>query len=147
MKKTLTIIFISFLLNSCGYKSILVNETSDFSIKELRILNEEKTSKYIAKNLQEYRKSEGIYSVTIESSYRRDISSKNKKGNPETFSMQLVVNLSISSEDKVLKNSFKEVVNYNNKESKFKLKTFENNLKNNLLEKILQDINIYVQSL
>ncbi len=61
--------------------------------------------------------------------------------------MQLVVNISISSEDKILKNSFKEVVNYNNKESKFKLKTFENNLKNNLLEKILQDIKIYVQSL
>ena len=50
--------------------------------------------------------------------------------------MQLVVNISISSEDKILKNSFKEVVNYNNKESKFKLKTFEENLKNSLLEKI-----------
>ena len=61
--------------------------------------------------------------------------------------MQLVVNISISSEDKILKNSFKEVVNYNNKESKFKLKTFEENLKNNLLEKILQDIKIYMQSL
>ena len=147
MKKILTIIFISFILNSCGYKSVLVNKNSNFSIKEFKILNEEKTSKYIAKNLQEYQKSEGIYLVTIESSYRRDISSKNKKGNPETFSMQLLVNISISSEDKILKNSFKEVVNYNNKESKFKLKTFENNLKNNLLEKILQDIKIYVQSL
>ena len=147
MKKILTIIFISFLLNSCGYKSILVDKTSNFSIKELKILDDDRTSKYIAKNLEEYQKSEGIYSVTIESNYKRDISSKNKKGNPETFSMQLIVNLSISSEDKVIKNSFKEVVNYNNKESKFKLKTFENNLKNNLLEKILQDINIYVQSL
>ena len=147
MKKILTIIFISFLLNSCGYKSILVDKTSNFSIKELKILNDDRTSRYIAKNLQEYQKSEGIYSVTIESNYRRDISSKNKKGNPETFSMQLVVNLSIASDDKVLKNSFKEVVNYNNNESKFKLKTYENNLKNNLLEKILQDINIYVQSL
>ena len=147
MKKILTIIFISFILNSCGYKSVLVNKNSNFSIKEFKILNEEKTSKYIAKNLQEYQKSEGIYLVTIESSYRKDISSKNKKGNPETFSMQLLVNISISSEDKILKNSFKEVVNYNNKESKFKLKTFENNLKNNLLEKILQDIKIYVQSL
>ncbi len=147
MKKILTIIFISFLLNSCGYKSILVDKTSNFSIKELKILNDDRTSRYIAKNLQEYQKSEGIYSVTIESNYRRDISSKNKKGNPETFSMQLVVNLSIASDDKDLKNSFKEVVNYNNNESKFKLKTYENNLKNNLLEKILQDINIYVQSL
>ena len=147
MKKILTIIFISLLLNSCGYKSILVNKASNFSIKEFKILNEEKTSKYIAKNLEEYQKSEGIYSVTIESNYKRDISSKNKKGNPETFSMQLVVNISISSEDKILKNSFKEVVNYNNKESKFKLKTFEENLKNNLLEKILQDIKIYMQSL
>lgn len=147
MKKILTIIFISLLLNSCGYKSILVNEASNFSIKEFKILNEEKTSKYIAKNLQEYKKIDGIHSVTIESSYTRDISSKNKKGNPETFSMQLVVNISISSEDKILKNSFKEVVNYNNKESKFKLKTFEENLKNNLLEKILQDIKIYMQSL
>ena len=61
--------------------------------------------------------------------------------------MQLVVNLSIASDDKDLKNSFKEVVNYNNNESKFKLKTYENNKKNNLLEKILQDLNIYVQSL
>ena len=147
MKKILIIIFISLLLNSCGYKSILVNEASNFSIKEFKILNEEKTSKYIAKNLQEYKKGDGIHSVTIESNYTRDISSKNKKGNPETFSMQLVVNISISSEDKILKNSFKEVVNYNNKESKFKLKTFEENLKNSLLEKILQDIKIYMQSL
>ena len=84
MKKILTIIFISLILNSCGYKSILVNEASNFSIKEFKILNEEKTSKYIAKNLQEYKKSDGIHSVTIESNYTRDISSKNKKGNPET---------------------------------------------------------------
>ena len=82
----------------------MVNEASNFSIKEFKILNEEKTSKYIAKNLQEYKKGDGIHSVTIESNYTRDISSKNKKGNPETFSMQLVVNISISSEDKILNN-------------------------------------------
>ena len=51
MKKILTIIFISFILNSCGYKSVLVNKNSNFSIKEFKTLNEEKTSKYIAKNL------------------------------------------------------------------------------------------------
>ncbi len=147
MKQILKIIFIFFLLNSCGYNSILSKKPTNFSIKEFKILNEEKTSKYIAKILQSYQNNDGIYSVAIESNYKRDITSKNKKGNPETFSMQLVVNIYVSVDDKITKNSFKEIVNYNNKESKFKLKTFENNLKNNLLEKISQDIKIYFQTL
>ena len=61
MKKILIIIFISLLLNSCGYKPILVDEASNFSIKEFKILNDNKTSKYIAKNLQEYQKKVKVY--------------------------------------------------------------------------------------
>ena len=108
---------------------------------------EEKSSNKIIKYLDQFKKENGEFVVSVDSNFSKDISSKNKKGNPETFSMKLNVEIVLENADITINNSFIEIVSYNNKDSKFKLKEFERKLKNNLIEKISQDIVTYIQSL
>ena len=45
------------------------------------------------------------------------------------------------------KQSFSEGINYNNRENKFNLKKYEDSLKENLTEKIIEDLLLYLQSI
>ena len=60
--------------------------------------------------------------------------------------MSIEANLTIIEKKEKIKNSFKESVSYNNKSSKFELKQFENDLKDNLIDKISRDLLIFIQS-
>ena len=147
MTKLLKTLFLFIFITSCGYQSVLVNKSSNITINKFQKYGEEKSSNKIIKYLDQFKKENGEYVVSVDSNFSKDISSKNKKGNPETFSMKLNVEIVLENADIAINNSFIEIVSYNNKDSKFKLKEFERKLKNNLIEKISQDIVTYIQSL
>ena len=140
--------FIIFLfLVSCGFQSIYVSDKSDFSFNKSNALGEIKISKDIIRNLDSLKKDDGEYELIIETIFIKDISSKNKKGDPEVFDMSLDVNLMLKSDRGILKSQFREKLSYNNLKSKFELKQYENNLKSNLVQEITQDILIYLNSI
>ena len=140
--------FIIYLfLVSCGFQSIYVSDKSDFSFNKSNALGDIKISKDIIRNLDSLKKDEGEYELIIETIFTKDISSKNKKGDPEVFDMSLDVNLMLKSNRDVLKSQFREKLSYNNLKSKFELKQYENNLKSNLVQEITQDILIYLNSI
>ena len=140
--------FIIYLfLVSCGFQSIYVSDRSDFSFNKSNALGDIKISKDIIRNLESLKKNEGEYELIIETIFTKDISSKNKKGDPEVFDMSLDVNLMLKSDRDVLKSQFREKLSYNNLKSKFELKQYENNLKSNLVQEITQDILIYLNSI
>ena len=140
--------FIIYLfLVSCGFQSIYVSDKSDFSFNKSNALGDIKISKDIIRNLDSLKKDEGEYELIIETIFTKDISSKNKKGDPEVFDMSLDVNLMLKSDRDVLKSQFREKLSYNNLKSKFELKQYENNLKSNLVQEITQDILIYLNSI
>ncbi|MDA9709172.1 hypothetical protein N9U18_00745 [Candidatus Pelagibacter sp.] len=140
--------FIVYLfLVSCGFQSIYVSDRSDFSFNKSNALGDIKISKDIIRNLESLKKNEGEYELIIETIFTKDISSKNKKGDPEVFDMSLDVNLMLKSDRDVLKSQFREKLSYNNLKSKFELKQYENNLKSNLVQEITQDILIYLNSI
>jgi len=147
MTKLLKTLFLFIFITSCGYQSVLVNKSSNITINKFQKYGEEKSSNKIIKYLDQFKKENGEFVVSVDSNFSKDISSKNKKGNPETFSMKLNVEIVLENADITINNSFIEIVSYNNKDSKFKLKEFERKLKNNLIEKISQDIVTYIQSL
>ena len=71
----------------------------------------------------------------------KSITSKNKQGNPEIFSMEINLNLEVLKNNiSKSKINFKETFEYNNQSNKFDLKQYENNIQNNLLNKITDDI-------
>ena len=137
---------ICLFLVSCGFQSIYVSDKSDFSFDKSNALGEIKISKDIIRNLDSLKKDEGKYELIIETIFKKDVSSKNKKGDPEVFDMSLDVNVTLKKDNDILKNRFREKLSYNNLKSKFELKQHENNLKSNLVKEISQDILIYLNS-
>ena len=138
---------ICLFLVSCGFQSIYVSEKSDFSFNKSNALGEIKISEDIISNLGGLKKDDGEYELTIETIFKKDISSKNKKGDPEVFDMSLDINLTLKKDNNILKNRFREKLSYNNLKSKFELKQYEDDLKSNLVEVVTQDILIYLNSI
>ena len=140
--------FIIYLvLVSCGFQSIYVSDKSNFSFNKSNALGEIKISKEIIDNLDSLKKGDGVYELTIETFFKKNVSSKNKKGDPEVFDMSLDVNVTLKKDNDILRNRFREKLSYNNLKSKFELKQYENNLKSNLVQEITQDILIYLNSI
>ena len=140
--------FIIYLfLVSCGFQSIYVSDKSDFSFNKSNALGDIKISKDIIRNLDGLKKDDGEYELIIETTFKKDISSKNKKGDPEVFDMSLDINLTLKKDKNILKNRFREKLSYNNLKSKFELKQYEDDLKSNLVEVVTQDILIYLNSI
>ena len=140
-----SIVFL-FLI-SCGFQSIYISDTSNFSFKKSEAIGNIKVSKNIINNLSNLEDDDGEYELILESLYKKEVSSKNKKGDPEVFDMSLEVNLTLKKNKTLLKKSFKDNLSYNNLESKFELKQYENNLKSNLIQKITGDILVYLNSI
>ena len=138
---------ICLFLVSCGFQSIYVSDKSDFSFNKSDALGEIKISKDIISNLSGLKKDDGKYELIIETAFKKEITSKNKKGDPEVFDMSLNVNVTLKKDNDILRNRFREKLSYNNLKSKFELKQHENNLKSNLVQEITQDILIYLKSI
>ena len=138
---------ICLFLVSCGFQSIYVSDKSDFSFNKSNALGEIKISKDIISNLSGLKKDDGKYELIIETAFKKEITSKNKKGDPEVFDMSLDVNVTLKKDNNILTNRFREKLSYNNLKSKFELKQYENNLKSNLVQEITQDILIYLKSI
>ena len=138
---------ICLFLVSCGFQSIYVSDKSDFSFNKSNALGEIKISKDIISNLSGLKKDDGKYELIIETAFKKEITSKNKKGDPEVFDMSVDVNVTLKKDSDILSNRFREKLSYNNIKSKFELKQHENNLKSNLVKEISQDILIYLNSI
>ena len=140
--------FIIYLvLVSCGFQSIYLSDKSNFSFNKSNAVGEIKISKEIISNLRNLKRDNGEYELIIETIFKKNVSSKNKKGDPEVFDMNLDVNVTLKKDNDILRNKFREKLSYNNLKSKFELKQYENNLKSNLVQKITRDILIYLNSI
>ena len=149
--KNLIIILFLILTFSCGYQPIFSSKDIKFSIGQIEVDGDEKLNRIILKDLQNYQKksnSTNLYNLKITTKKNKYISSKDTKGNPKTFRIEVINELSVLTNNKVTANKiFKESQNYNNKSSKFELNEFEEKTLNNLIEKISENIIIFLQSL
>ena len=61
--------------------------------------------------------------------------------------MTIRLNLEIDHNGSKRNNTFSETFGYNNKSNKFDLKKYERNIQNNLIEKILENITLYLSTI
>ena len=136
---------------SCGYQPIFISKNFNFQIDKISTAGDEKINRIILKTLENLKKQNNTdkkYSLEINTSYNRIVSSKDTKGNPKTFRIEIISKVLINENNKLkLTKNFMAKANYNNTSSKFKLKKYEENLKNNLTNKIVEDIIIYLQGI
>lgn len=149
MKKlSLITIFFLFFLSSCGYQSLLVTENINFSFNNIEIEGEKNLSQKIANSIEYLKNPKSTNNILIKTKSNKNVSSKDKKGNPEVFNINISVSLDILEMNGEIKRQiFDESISYNNLSSKFELKQKENKLTQNIIDKISKDILIYLRSI
>ncbi len=149
MKKAF--ILLLFFITSCGYQPIYQNTNlRNFEFKEIIFDNSNYIDRKILNSLSIKKNDkddvENIFHIS--SSYEIKEISKNLKGQVELYKDIINVNIKIQNkENKIIKNkNFSKEFTYNNKENKFELTEYQKSLKDNLIDKILNDIVIYLNS-
>ena len=148
-KNFILLIIFLFFLNGCGYSPVFSKKTN-FSIIELAVNGDKKINKTIINRLKNYKNSNGekSFSIIINNSLDKQISSKDSKGNPKTFKINVISKIKVkNSNGEIYETIFSKSINYDNKSNKFDLKNYENETVKNFGNKISEEIIIYLQSI
>ena len=137
---------------SCGYAPIYQSDQKlNIKLDTITSLGDKSINREIVKNLEKYRDSDtnNIFDLSINSTKREDIVTKDKKGNATSFKLTLDVNINLSnnSNNKNFTKKFTKYMSFNSKNNKFELDQYRLNLQKNMISQILQDINIYLRNL
>ena len=146
MKK---IIFILILfITSCGYKPIFSNNNiKNFEFSKINSEGEKDINRIILStiSLKENRTNTMLNELFIKSSFETNETSKNKKGQVNSYRTNIIVNLVIKKNKKIIKDkNFSEEFFYNTKNNKFELVEYQADIKNDLINKIVEDIILFL---
>tara|TARA_Y100001970_G_C14145793_1_gene809738 strand:+ start:161 stop:622 length:462 start_codon:yes stop_codon:yes gene_type:complete len=146
-----TTFFLFIFLVGCGFNSVLNDNSINFSIEDITQVGDKNINEKILINLNNYRNNpdkEKKYYLKINSVEIRNVTSKDTKGDPKTYRIEIKTNIEVSDiNNKVSKKNFLEKKNYNTMSSKFDLGLYENNIRKNLANTISRNISIYLSSL
>ena len=144
MKFLISIVVLSIILTNCGFKPIYGSKNSNFEIIEIINENENKNSFTIEKMVMALSNQEAEKKVKLEMDYKQTFSTilKDNKGDPSKKKLSISVNLIVKNEkNKVLTNKkFREEFSYDVQSDKFNMAQYEDNITNNLNNKISNDI-------
>ena len=149
MKKAIFTILIFLFTSSCGYQP-LVFKNADLSIKLDELGGNSKINYIIKNRLKIYEEKNNNYNLEIvDSNINKIVASMDTKGNPKSYqlSVELIINLKENTNIIIKDKNFISTTNYNTISSKFDLKKYEDNLIENLTEKISDEIILYIQTL
>ena len=148
--KSILLILLFFILANCGFEPIYSSKKSNFNIGEIKITNKNKFNSIIKHNLKNIsnNESQNKFDLIINSEKKKNISSKDTKGNPQLLTMIISVEVQIIKNN-VIKNTknFSKNFSYSNNSNKFSLAQYEKDIEKNLINKIIENINTYLLSL
>ena len=142
------LIILLFFISGCGYSPIFSNKNINFSIVEIGATGNSKINTIINNKLNNYKNSDGeeLFYLNINTNLKKEISSKNSKGDPKTYKIEISVKMNVKDSEGNLKEKlFIKSINYNNIDNKFDLKKYEEKSIKNLSEIISEEIIIYLQ--
>ena len=146
-KKTFTFLLFLFL-SSCGYEatySLKNRAIYAFSISELVLTGDRQVNLKIKQILNPYNnpkiKEEKNFGLKISSSSEKIITAKDTSGDATKLKIEVTVNVKVFLNGVYESNlEIKEDFIYDNNSNTFELKTYENEIKNNLAEAIVDKI-------
>ena len=149
LKKTTLLMLLCFLW-SCGYEPLYLKKNDlKQTIKVVNIDGNQKINKFILSSLgiKEDKDLLTGYNLTLKSSKKIDIISKDKTGNPSTYRTSIIVNFSLTNEETIIKQKeFNSSFTYNNSQNKFDLSQYQKNIELNLINEISEKIFIYLRT-
>ena len=148
MRKKIFTFFLFLFLSSCGYEATysLKNKIKyAFSISELDLTGDRQINLKIKQILNPYRnpkiKEEKIYILKIFSSSEKITTAKDTSGDATKFKNEITLNIQVFLNGEYKSNFIiKENFIYDNSANTFELKTYENQIKNNLTETAVDKI-------
>ena len=146
MKKFL-LVFI-FLLSQCGYQPIFLNKNLDnLEFYKITHKGDDEINKRVLRSLsfKEDKLKDTLNNLLINSTFEVIETSKNSKGQVESYKSKIVLSLIISNKKEIItKKDFIKEFFYNVKDNKFELVRYQNEIKDNLINKIIEDINLFL---
>ena len=132
---------------SCGYEPLFSKKNliknSNFSIDKISFIGDRDVNIKIKQLLVTFStiKKDKNFTLEIDSKVVKTIIAKDIKGDPSQFNLDIktIVQLDLEG-DPLEKITFNENFKYNNKQDKFEIKRYEREIKQNLAEKISDDL-------
>ena len=151
IKKIFSSLIVLMILVGCGYQPIYSSKNLNFNINQLELKGDIDLNRQIRDRLSNFQSNKSdqsvIYNIKINTTSNRTISTKDAKGNPTLYALTVTINLSYSTSGETEKDkSFSESIGYQNNDNKFDLKRYENTLKINLTNTIIEDIILFLQN-
>ena len=144
MKSLISIIVLSLILTNCGYKPIYNSKSSNFEVIEIKNKNENKNSFLIEKVIMSLSNKSAEKKVKLEIDYKQSISTilKDSKGDPSKKKLSINVNLKVRNDRNniLINKNFNEEFSYDVQSDKFGMSQYEENITDNLNNKISNDI-------
>ena len=140
---------IIFFLSSCGFKPIYSSKGQNFTLGNVNLVGDKKLVKYFETRIKRFKgESNKKYDLEVKLDVAKNIVSKDKKGDPSIFSIQVSLKMILKQSNKPdTSKTFVQNTNYNNITNKFDLKKHERNLEKQLIDKIIEDFIFYIQSI
>ncbi len=149
--KKIFLIFLIFLLNSCGYTPIYSSKDSNYKIINFQKNINNNLTNYIQNTINAFSNDEANKSLNINFEFKEEIITvlKDSKGDPSKNRLNITVNLNVldTNQNLIASNVFSENFEYNIDDNKFNLKQYEKNIKFNLVEQITQEILVFLANI
>ena len=145
-------IFILFLLiiTSCGYQPIykMDQNIDTLKIKEIKLTGNKTLGEKISKglSLKIIKNDKSLNKLDIDSQINVTETSKNSKGQVTSYrtTISSIISIIDSDDNLVRKKNVSKQFSYNVLANKFKLKEYQEEIKNNLINQIIRDIKIFL---
>ena len=146
MKK---IIFVFLLfLTSCGYQPLYSGKnTSDFLFKKILLEGDKNINRKIIATLsfKEVQDNFDYDELTIISNKKIVETSKNSKGQVTSYRTEINLEFKIVNNNEIMKQKkFSKDFSYNNLDNKFDLTSYQDDVENNLVNKIIEELIIFI---
>ena len=143
--KQILIIFILFI-TSCGFKPIyLKNDQLIKKFNKITLEGDSSINKQIIDELNLEINLASNEKLIIQTNYKFEATSKNSKGQIETYRSIINCQLITKKDEEILETkNFVAETSYNNKDNNFELVKYQNEIKKNLTNKIIEEIILFL---
>ena len=146
------LIFIFFFQVSCGYKIVNKLDNFKFKIIDYKLTGEKKINNILEKNFKRFEDNDVIsksdFIIHANNEVNKSITSKNTSGEALSYDLKISIIIKIYEDGNLLsEKEFNESTSYDNLDSKFELKQYENILLQDLTNQMVIKINNHLNSI
>ena len=132
---------LSLFLYSCGYTPIYSSNKSLFKVNNITYENN-KYNRWVAKSIKSISNDQAqkVIDLEINTIRKKKTVAKNSSGDPEIF--ELIIDVEVTIDDK--KKLFVQSQKYNNSANKFDLRKYEIEIEKQMVDKIINELILYL---